>query len=141
MRSKLKTLSTARQNTAVPVNTARPVSTANPRPTVKRPSPIKNANKSHVRSPFNQFPLKHFSSFKKYINNGKEKVNTAGQSAVMGNKGNAVKASTCWVGRPDQKVIDHVSKPNSASMTLKRFDYVDARGRSKSVIACVPKSN
>ncbi|GJW69372.1 ribonuclease H-like domain-containing protein [Tanacetum coccineum] len=28
-------------------------------------------------------------------------------SAVMGNKGNAVKASSCWVWRPKHKVLDH----------------------------------
>ncbi|GKE26423.1 hypothetical protein Tco_1441807, partial [Tanacetum coccineum] len=42
-----------------------------------------------------------------------------------------VKASACWVWRP--------VKPNSASITLKRYDYVDARGRSRSVIAWVPR--
>ncbi|GJT12203.1 ribonuclease H-like domain-containing protein [Tanacetum coccineum] len=29
------------------------------------------------------------------------------------------------------KVLDHVSKHNSASITLKKFDYIDAQGRSK----------
>ncbi|GJY76932.1 putative ribonuclease H-like domain-containing protein [Tanacetum coccineum] len=37
---------------------------------------------------------------------------------------NAVKASACWVWIP--------TKLNSASITLKRHNYVDARGRSKS---------
>ncbi|GJQ95390.1 putative ribonuclease H-like domain-containing protein [Tanacetum coccineum] len=36
---------------------------------------------------------------------------------------NVVKASTCWVLRP--------TKLNSASITFKRHNYVDARGRSK----------
>ncbi|GJV11908.1 putative ribonuclease H-like domain-containing protein, partial [Tanacetum coccineum] len=36
---------------------------------------------------------------------------------------NAVKASACWVWRP--------TKLNSASITLKKHNYVDARGRSK----------
>ncbi|GKD96015.1 hypothetical protein Tco_1379912, partial [Tanacetum coccineum] len=52
-------------------------------------------------------------------------------SAVKGNKGNAVKASTCWVWRPKHKVLDHVSRNNDASMSFKRFDYIDAQGRSK----------
>ncbi|GKC15969.1 hypothetical protein Tco_1012751 [Tanacetum coccineum] len=56
-------------------------------------------------------------------------------SAVKGNKGNAVKASTCWVWRPKYKVLDHVSRNNGASISFKRFDYVDAQGRSKSVMA------
>ncbi|GJV27861.1 hypothetical protein Tco_1384309 [Tanacetum coccineum] len=52
-------------------------------------------------------------------------------SDKKGNEVNAVKASACWVRRPEQKVIDHVFRHNGASMTFKRFDYVDARGRSK----------
>ncbi|GJS12235.1 ribonuclease H-like domain-containing protein [Tanacetum coccineum] len=56
-------------------------------------------------------------------------VTIAGPRAVLSdNKGkevNAVKASACWARRPDQKVIDHVFKHNSASMYLKIFDYVD----------------
>ncbi|GKC13536.1 hypothetical protein Tco_1010318 [Tanacetum coccineum] len=54
-------------------------------------------------------------------------VNTARPKAVVNvvrtNRVNAVKASTCWVWRP--------VKPNSASITLKRYNYVDARGRSR----------
>ncbi|GJS67421.1 hypothetical protein Tco_0681985 [Tanacetum coccineum] len=64
-----------------------------------------------------------------------QQVNTARPKAVVNgvrtNRVNAVKASACWVWRP--------VKPNSASITLKRYDYVDARGRSKSVMAWVPK--
>ncbi|GJY40600.1 retrovirus-related pol polyprotein from transposon TNT 1-94 [Tanacetum coccineum] len=65
-----------------------------------------------------------------------EKVNIARPKAVLnavkGNQVNAVKASACWVWRPKQKeIIDHVSKHNSASMIFKRFDYIDAQGRSK----------
>ncbi|GJU30293.1 hypothetical protein Tco_1173882 [Tanacetum coccineum] len=41
-------------------------------------------------------------------------------NAVKMNRVNAVKASACWVWRP--------IKPNSASITLKRYEYVDARG-------------
>ncbi|GJY04537.1 ribonuclease H-like domain-containing protein [Tanacetum coccineum] len=66
------------------------------------------------------------------------KVNTARPkavlSAVKGNKGNAVKASACWVWRPKHKVLDHVSRNNGASMSFKRFDYIDAQGRSKSYL-------
>ncbi|GJW18478.1 putative ribonuclease H-like domain-containing protein [Tanacetum coccineum] len=60
------------------------------------------------------------------------RVNTAWPkavlSAVKGNKGNAVKASTCWVWRSKHKVLDHVSRNNGASMSFKRFDYIDAQG-------------
>nr|GEX77402.1 putative ribonuclease H-like domain-containing protein [Tanacetum cinerariifolium] len=36
-----------------------------------------------------------------------------------------------WVWRPKCPILDHVSRTTSASMTLKRFDYNDALGRSK----------
>nr|GEW31018.1 zf-CCHC domain-containing protein/UBN2 domain-containing protein [Tanacetum cinerariifolium] len=53
-------------------------------------------------------------------------VNTARPKAMINavrtNRVNDVKASACWVWKP--------IKPNSASMTLKRYDYVDVRGRS-----------
>ncbi|GJT46067.1 ribonuclease H-like domain-containing protein [Tanacetum coccineum] len=51
------------------------------------------------------------------------RLNTAVVNAVKANQVNAVKASTCWVWRP--------TKLNSASITFKRHNYVDARGRSK----------
>nr|GEZ23277.1 hypothetical protein [Tanacetum cinerariifolium] len=60
-------------------------------------------------------------------------------NAVLGNRVNAVKASACWVWKPKTKVIYHVSKHNSASITLKKFDYVNAQGKSKSVMALVLK--
>ncbi|GJW33711.1 putative ribonuclease H-like domain-containing protein [Tanacetum coccineum] len=52
-------------------------------------------------------------------------------NVVHGNNVNAVKASACWVWKPKTKVLDYVSKHNSASTILKRFDYIDAQGRSK----------
>nr|GEY32744.1 retrotransposon Orf1 [Tanacetum cinerariifolium] len=60
-------------------------------------------------------------------------------NVVKGNNVNDVKASAYWVWKPKTKVLDHVFKHNSASITLKKFDYVDAQGKSKSVIARVPK--
>ncbi|GJZ45074.1 putative ribonuclease H-like domain-containing protein [Tanacetum coccineum] len=44
-------------------------------------------------------------------------------NAVRVNQANAVKASACWVWRP--------TKPDSASITLKKHNYIDVRGRSK----------
>nr|GEV18499.1 hypothetical protein [Tanacetum cinerariifolium] len=52
-------------------------------------------------------------------------------NAVRTNQVNDVKASACWVWK--------LIKPNSASITLKRYDYIDVRGRSRSVMAWVPK--
>ena len=46
---------------------------------------------------------------------------------------NFVKVSARWVWRP--------TKPNGASITMNKYNYIDARGRSKSVMAWVPKRN
>ncbi|GJT52121.1 hypothetical protein Tco_0978278 [Tanacetum coccineum] len=57
---------------------------------------------------------------RKTVRSGSISLNTARQShfnVVRTNRVNAVKASTCWVWRP--------IKPNSASITLKRYDYID----------------
>nr|GEY58050.1 hypothetical protein [Tanacetum cinerariifolium] len=54
-------------------------------------------------------------------------------NAVQGNQVNAVKASAYWVWRTKHKVLDYVSKNNGASITLKKFDYVDIQGRSKHI--------
>ncbi|GKE98796.1 hypothetical protein Tco_0022147, partial [Tanacetum coccineum] len=59
--------------------------------------------------------------------------NSAVVNVVRANQVNVIKASACWVWRS--------TKLNSASITLKRHNYVDARGRSKSVMAWVPKGN
>ncbi|GJT40381.1 hypothetical protein Tco_0940246 [Tanacetum coccineum] len=70
---------------------------------------------------------KHEKPVKKSV----RQVNTARPKAVVNavrmNRVNAVKASACLVWRP--------VKPNSASITLKRYDYVDARGRSRTATA------
>ncbi|GJY36024.1 ribonuclease H-like domain-containing protein, partial [Tanacetum coccineum] len=53
------------------------------------------------------------------------RVNTARSkvvlSAIKGNKGNAVKASSCWIWRQKHKVLDHVSRNNGASISFKRL--------------------
>nr|GFA86473.1 ribonuclease H-like domain-containing protein [Tanacetum cinerariifolium] len=51
----------------------------------------------------------------------------AKHKAVKGKMGNVVKASACWVWKPKHKVLDHVSSHGSASITLKKSDYVDAQ--------------
>nr|GEW69509.1 hypothetical protein [Tanacetum cinerariifolium] len=62
---------------------------------------------------------------------------------VIAAKASAVSAAQdkkgTWVWRPKCIILDHDLRTTSASMTLKRFDYNDALGRSKSVMAWVPK--
>nr|GFC59385.1 hypothetical protein [Tanacetum cinerariifolium] len=54
-------------------------------------------------------------------------VNAAKPSAVSAAQNNHGK----WVWKPKCLVLDHALRTSSASMTLKRFDYNDALGRSK----------
>ncbi|GJR62763.1 hypothetical protein Tco_1504925 [Tanacetum coccineum] len=82
---------------------------------------------------------KKFDSHKCVDGFGMRPVNAAkpkaAYNAVKRNRFNAVKASACWVWMPKNRVVDHVSKNISASVTLKRLDYIDAQGRFKSVMA------
>ncbi|GKA92654.1 ribonuclease H-like domain-containing protein [Tanacetum coccineum] len=88
----------------ISLNAARPVNTVQPRTIMNNVGPMKNL----ILLGQKQFLV-----------------------LLIGNKGNAVKALTCWVWRPKHKVLDHVSRNNGAPMSFKRFDYVDAQGRSK----------
>nr|GEW07998.1 ribonuclease H-like domain-containing protein [Tanacetum cinerariifolium] len=67
--------------------------------------------------------------------NSSPRVTAAKASAVSAAQG---KKGT-WVWRPKCLILDHDLRTTSASMTLKRFDYNDALGRSKSVMAWVSK--
>ncbi|GKC62715.1 hypothetical protein Tco_1095313 [Tanacetum coccineum] len=135
MKSSLKTLNSARQNSSratISVNTARPINTANRRATVNcaRPtSNVLNRAHSHVRRHFNKFTTNKNSNFNEKVNTVRGNITTVGTKAVVSdnkrNKANAVKASTCWVWRPKQKVLDYVFRHNGASMNFKRFDYVN----------------
>nr|GEZ84411.1 ribonuclease H-like domain-containing protein [Tanacetum cinerariifolium] len=113
------------------VNAARLVTTAVTQSTVKCPRTVKNVcNKAHspVRRPINQRIETKNSNFNKKVSTVKiNKVNV-----IHGIKGNAEKASACWVWKPKCKVLDHVSRLISASMTFKKFNYTDALGRPKS---------
>ncbi|GJS27531.1 putative ribonuclease H-like domain-containing protein [Tanacetum coccineum] len=71
--------------------------------------------------PFNKITTANNSNFNKRVNTVNDKnvnaarpnvvVNTARPKAILNavnrNKGNAVKASTCWIWRPKHKVLDH----------------------------------
>ncbi|GJX87732.1 putative ribonuclease H-like domain-containing protein [Tanacetum coccineum] len=137
MKSGLKILNTARQNSlraSVSVNTARPNNTTYPKPIVnsaRTTSNVFNRAHSHVRRPFNKFTTNKNSNFKEKVNTVRKNVTIVRQKTVVsdnkGNEANVVKASARWVGRPDQKELDHVSKHNSPSILMKIFDYVDAQ--------------
>ncbi|GKA56970.1 putative ribonuclease H-like domain-containing protein [Tanacetum coccineum] len=121
------------------VNAARPINIVQSRTAVNNVGPMKNVINnaySTARRPFNKITATNNSNFTKKVNTVKGiRVNIARLKAVLsvvkGNKGNAIKASACWVWRPKHKVLDHVSRNNGASMSFKRFNYIDVQGRSK----------
>ncbi|GJW70512.1 hypothetical protein Tco_0127429 [Tanacetum coccineum] len=122
-----------------PLNTARPVNTAYLKTIVYSARPMSHFSKSTqstVKRPYQIRTTLTNKNFSQKVNTAKGKfytarpkaVNTARPNsavvnAVRANQVNVVKASACWVWRP--------TKLNSASITLKRHNYVDARGRSK----------
>ncbi|GJZ45628.1 hypothetical protein Tco_0593224 [Tanacetum coccineum] len=118
------------------VNTARPVNTAASKQTMNHPRPLNNTFKrgySQSSRPFNRYFANKNSITKTNVNTVSVKHTTARDRAVVRNKGkgaNAVKALACWVWK---------AKNSSASTTFKKFSYIDARGRSKSIMAWIPK--
>ncbi|GKC96686.1 ribonuclease H-like domain-containing protein [Tanacetum coccineum] len=142
----------------VSLNTAKQVNTTHPKITMNSARPMTNLSKSAhstVKWPIHKNTTFKNNNFNKRINTIKDKkinsarpkevVNATRPKAVVntvkGNNVNTIMASACWVWKLKTKVLDHVSKHNSASITLKKFDYVNAQGRSKSVMAWVPKRN
>nr|GEY13529.1 ribonuclease H-like domain-containing protein [Tanacetum cinerariifolium] len=84
-------------------------------------------------------------NFNKKVNTAKiNNVTTAWPNALFsaaeGNRNNAVKSSTCWIWRPKENLIDHMSK-DSGSYTLKRFNYVDPQGRLNVLQMCDKKNS
>ncbi|GJX88365.1 hypothetical protein Tco_0340379 [Tanacetum coccineum] len=119
----------------VSVNTARQVNTAHSKITMNATRPMSYLSKT-THSTVKR-PVHKNIAFKN--TNLNQRVNTVRGIARPKAVVNAVKASACWVWKPKTKVLDHIYKHNSASITLKKFDYVDAQGISKSVMAWVPK--
>ncbi|GKA43304.1 hypothetical protein Tco_0736028 [Tanacetum coccineum] len=93
-----------------PLNTVRPVNTAHPKTSVH--------TKRH-----------YYTGRPKAVNNARSNIGQVNAVRVKGV--NTVKSSACWVWRP--------TKPNGASLAFKGHNYIDTRGRSKPVMAWVPK--
>ncbi|GJX40368.1 hypothetical protein Tco_0255358 [Tanacetum coccineum] len=142
MKSGLKTLNTARQNSsraAVSVNTARPINTVQPRKAVNNAGPMKNVITNAyptARRPFNKITGTKNSNFNQgtsivkdeNVNTFRPKVvvNTAMPktvlNAVKGNKGNVVKASAYM---KDKGVIDSGCSRNMTGNRSYLIDYED----------------
>nr|GFC27130.1 hypothetical protein [Tanacetum cinerariifolium] len=114
----------------VSVTAARPVIAVVPKPHVTKPRQAKTVvTKPHSppRRTINRSSSPKASTFPLKV--------TAAKAHMV----NVVKEN--WVWKPKCPILDHVFRTTSASMTFKRFDYNDALGRSKSVMAWVPKRN
>ncbi|GKE69762.1 hypothetical protein Tco_1527834 [Tanacetum coccineum] len=131
MKTGLRTLNTARLvNTAHPktiVYSSRPMLhfSKSAQSTVKRPYQMRTAltNKNFSQK-VNTAQGKFYTARPKAVNTARPKAvntarpNTAVLNDVRENQVNVVKASACWVWRPN--------KLNSSSITFKRHNYVDA---------------
>ncbi|GJZ35522.1 retrovirus-related pol polyprotein from transposon TNT 1-94 [Tanacetum coccineum] len=84
-------IKTVEMSGLISLNAARPVNTVQLGTAVNNAGPMKNVNTVRPKAVI---------------------------SAVKENKGNAVKASACWVWRPKHKVLDHVSRNNGTSMAI-----------------------
>ncbi|GKD31327.1 hypothetical protein Tco_1242105 [Tanacetum coccineum] len=125
----------------VAVNTVRPVNAANTKAVntaaskliVNHPRTKTNAFKrgySQSSRPFNRHFVNKNIIINTNVNTARVKHTTARDRAVVSkNKGkgaNAIKASACWVWK---------AKNSSTSTIFKKYSYIDARGRSKSIMA------
>ncbi|GJV95255.1 putative ribonuclease H-like domain-containing protein [Tanacetum coccineum] len=114
----------------VSINTVRQVNAAHTKTTVNAACQMSYLSKtaySTVKRPIHKNTSFKNSNFNQRVNTVKDKnVNTIRPKAVVngakpkavvnivkGNNVNAVKASACWVWKPKNKVLDHVSKYNS----------------------------
>ncbi|GKD77366.1 hypothetical protein Tco_1339987 [Tanacetum coccineum] len=135
MKSGLVSINTARQNIskiAELVYTARQVNDAHSKTTMNAARPMSYLSKtSHltVKRPIHKNITFKNSNINQRVNTVRgKKFNTPRPkvvvNAVKGNNFNAIKASAAWVWKPKHKVLDHVSKYNSASITQKKFDML-----------------
>ncbi|GJU75996.1 hypothetical protein Tco_1273066 [Tanacetum coccineum] len=116
------------KSSLVLVNTAGQVNAAHSKTTVNADRPMSYLSKiahSTIKRPIHKNTTFKNSLINHRVNTVRgKKINTARPKAVVnvvkGNNFNAVKASACWVWKPKHKVLDHVSKHNSASITLKK---------------------
>ncbi|GJV79390.1 ribonuclease H-like domain-containing protein [Tanacetum coccineum] len=133
--STVRSVNTVRPvSTARFVNTVRPYNTAHPKPTVSCARP-KTHFQNQAQRPFYKNTALTKRSNIQNINIAKQAINTVrpNVNTVRERGFNAGKPSACWVWRP--------IKPNGASLTFNKYNYIDARGISKSVMAWVPKGN
>nr|GEV88084.1 retrovirus-related Pol polyprotein from transposon TNT 1-94 [Tanacetum cinerariifolium] len=116
------------QSKPIPITTVRPVTTVVPKTSVTRPRQAKTIvtkTNSPPRRHINHSPSPKASAFPPKVTVVKAPMVNAAQ-VIQGK----------WEWKPKCPILDHVSRNISGLMTLKRFDYNDALGRSKSDSRC-----
>ncbi|GJS41932.1 putative ribonuclease H-like domain-containing protein [Tanacetum coccineum] len=111
-------------STARSFNIVRPSYTAYPKSTIHCARPrtyFQNQAQSTVHNPFYKRTTLTKMCFNQRFNTGRPFRSTV--NTVRARGFNAVKPSACWVWRP--------IKPNGASLVFNKYNYIDARGRSK----------
>nr|GEW06107.1 putative ribonuclease H-like domain-containing protein [Tanacetum cinerariifolium] len=113
------------QSNPVPITVVRPISTVVLKTSVTRPKQVK------------PYVTKYNSPNKRHINRSPSPKSSNSPPRFTAVKAPIVNATQVMQGKWEWKlkcpILDLVSRNTSASMTLKRFDYNDARGRSKSL--------
>ncbi|GJV70665.1 ribonuclease H-like domain-containing protein [Tanacetum coccineum] len=135
MKSSLKTLNTARQNSsraAVFINTVRPINTAYTRlkfNSARPASKVFNRAHSHVRRPFNKFTTNKNSNLNEKFNTVKGNVTTIGSKAVESdNKGNEVNAIKASAYLKEKGVIDSGCSRHITGNKSYLSDYEEING-------------
>ena len=134
-------------NTGRPVNTAYsnspPKSPNRHTTTFSKPKHQKKDRKYEKRVVYTQKWVPKARTARQAVTTGRPAVTTASPkvtTAKVVNKGivgNVVKASARWEWKPKGTT----NNPNGVSMTFDRYNYIDTRGRSKSILAWVSKRN
>ncbi|GJW18237.1 retrovirus-related pol polyprotein from transposon TNT 1-94 [Tanacetum coccineum] len=103
----------------------------------EKDAPQAKIQKKTIKPSFAKIEFVKSKKPKAVVNNARPK---AALNDVKGNQVNAVKASTCWIWKLKTKVIDHVSKHNSASTIQKRYKkhVNDAYGVKQAIMETVP---
>ncbi|GKD94606.1 hypothetical protein Tco_1374443 [Tanacetum coccineum] len=130
----IRSINTGRPfSTARSFNTVRPSYTAHPKSTIHCARPrtyFQNQAQSTVHRPFYKKTALTNRCLNKRFNTGSTNSISTVSSTVntVRERGfNAVKPLACWIWRP--------IKPNGASLVFNKYNYIDARDRSKSVMA------
>nr|GEV03098.1 hypothetical protein [Tanacetum cinerariifolium] len=119
------------------MNVAQPKRTSFHKPTHlynKRPFQRTSAVRSQFRDPRVATANKKFPTVNRKLPTVNRKFptgNTKFSTADMGNKGKAVKASTCWFWKPSENLSNKGPNSNSVSVMFKKYTYIDTQGRLK----------